>query len=77
MIRCTVLGRRAEQRAVERVPAQEQVEVVLEGDADATVQLHAVLQQLEPYSPMNAFAVLASLPPSGAVGGHRASRRRR
>ena len=41
-----MLGRRAEQRTVERDPPEEQVQVVLEGDADAAVQLHAVLQQL-------------------------------
>ena len=41
-----VLGRRAVQRPVDGVPAQEQVQVVLEGDADAAVDLHAVLEQL-------------------------------
>ena len=41
-----VLGRRAVSVAVEGDAAQEEVQVVLEGDADAAVELHAVLQQL-------------------------------
>ena len=41
-----VLARRAVHGAVDDHPAQEQVQVVLEGDADAAVDLHAVLQQL-------------------------------
>ena len=41
-----MLGRRAVQRPVDGEAAEEQVQVVLEGDADAAVQLHAVLDQL-------------------------------
>ena len=45
--RCAVLGRGAvAARGRRRGPAQEQVQVVLEGDADAAVELHAVLEQL-------------------------------
>src|SRR5262245_29822073 len=36
----------AEQRSNQRVPPQKQVQVVLEGHADAAVQLHTVLEQL-------------------------------
>ena len=39
---------RSVQSAVEGVTPQEQVQVVLEGDADAAVHLHAVLEQLDP-----------------------------
>src|SRR2546426_440811 len=42
----TVLGRRAVQRTVHGVPAEERVQVVLERDTDPAVDLHAVLQQL-------------------------------
>src|SRR5690606_9723716 len=42
-----VLLRRAVQRAVHRDPAQVEVEVVLPGDPDAAVELHAVLDDLD------------------------------
>src|SRR5207302_10128863 len=42
----TVLRRRAVHRAVDGVTAEEEVEVVLERDADAAVHLYAVLHQL-------------------------------
>ena len=60
-----VLAGRAVQRPVDGVPAQEEVQVVLEGDADAAVELHAVLQQLG--------AVLADV----RLGRARPARRRR
>ena len=41
-----VLGRRAVERPVDGVAAQVEVQVVLERDADAAVELHAVLHQL-------------------------------
>ena len=72
-----MLGGRAVQRPVDRVPAEEQVEVVLEGDADAAVQLHAVLESSAPYSPMYALAALTSSAASAAPDGDRAPRRRR
>ena len=37
---------RTVQRTVHRVPAEEEVQVVLERDTDPAVELHAVLQQL-------------------------------
>ena len=41
-----VLGRRAVQRPVDGVTAEVEVEVVLEGQSDAAVDLHAVLDEL-------------------------------
>ena len=41
-----VVGRGAVQGPVDGQAAQEEVEVVLEGDADAAVDLHAVLHEL-------------------------------
>ena len=40
------------------------MQVVLEGHADAAVELHAVLHSSAPYSPMNALAALTSSPAS-------------
>ncbi len=57
--------------AVHGVPAEEEVEVVLEGDADAAVHLHAVLEELD--------AVVADVGLGGAhqlAGVGRAARRR-
>ena len=41
-----VVGRGAVEGAVEGVAAQQQVEVMVEGDPDPPVDLHAVLQEL-------------------------------
>ena len=43
-----VLARRSERRGIGDDPAQEEMKVVVECHADATVHLHAVLDQLRP-----------------------------
>ena len=42
-----MVSRRTEQRVVHRDAPQEQVQIVVEGDADAAMELYAVLQELD------------------------------
>ena len=62
-----MVGGRAQQRAIERVTPKEQVEVVLERQADPAVQLHAVLQQHRAVLPHVRHRLLASSPASRAT----------
>ena len=59
-------------------PAKEEVQVVVEGDADAAVHLHAVVDAARRRSrPMKALATLASSAASGAPACDRDRRPRR